>query len=219
MSCIDIGNDLAGALQCELTCFLPSSWVQFNQVYSSRGVGCVLDLCQCDDYYVRVLGDDVSLGPATKRLDMVLLSAASVVHRSSCSQLDSYWSMSDDVLARIYRGIIAANMLPQRRPDVNSAGTGLVVTGCSLGFTWNRQKGVVMAQHPDLDYVATLIFANITSVAPHFKFTSLYMNDGLHSKIHADKANICPSLVISLGPFVGGLVWQYSEDGGMMMPP
>lgn len=91
--------------------------------------------------------------------------------------------------------------------------------GCNIGLTWNRNDGAVIVGHETLDNTLPLLVRCVRGDEPVICFTSIYINDGTRCKLHADIVHVGPPLAISLGPFIGGSLWQHTSRGGCMFPP
>jgi len=83
--------------------------------------------------------------------------------------------------------------------------------GAVLGYVTQYNKGwtvsVFTRKHPEL---ANLACAYARERFPDFVFTSIMVNEG-GSALHIDRANIGPSMIVSLGDHVGGELWQYPD--------
>ncbi|CAJ1421142.1 unnamed protein product [Effrenium voratum] len=49
---------------------------------------------------------------------------------------------------------------------------------------------------------------------PTFRYTSMQCNSMYSARLHVDKNNHGPSQIIGLGPYTGGELWVYQEEGG-----
>ena len=66
-----------------------------------------------------------------------------------------------------------------------------------------------------------MITNHIAEVYPNVEYTGLQINVNAKSAGHCDKNNMGPSLVIGLGPYCGGQLWQWdpSRDEFDIMEP
>jgi hypothetical protein len=84
--------------------------------------------------------------------------------------------------------------------------------GFVLGYVINYNKGWVASRfsrrYPEF---ARLVCDYCKAARPSFKFTSVMVNEG-GSALHVDSLNSGKSLIVGLGDYTGGDLWQYPDD-------
>jgi hypothetical protein len=84
--------------------------------------------------------------------------------------------------------------------------------GTSFGYAicfsngWSVSK--YTRRHPEL---ARLLCLYAKEKLPDFRFTSIFVSEG-GAALHVDKRNIGESMIVAIGDYTGGALWQYPGD-------
>ena len=123
---------------------------------------------------------------------------------NNADRLGAYWNHSEQPNARLYRELRDLQLPPHPRETVSTVPGDPSIRGACAGVTWGCTKVTYCAGIRHIHTALELIRECAAIADPDFRYTSIQINQNLRAKMHADTANAGPSMIISLGPFVGG---------------
>ena len=151
--------------------------------------------------------------PAVRKATTLLYQASLAIYMKHGADLMQYWTTSPDPFPVLYRCLSTVQWPILKRADGISS-KGSPARGCCFGLSRGNSPNPYC--HAPEKYHA-LIHQIITSAArdhPLFRFTTIQINVDLSAALHADCANIGPSLVLAIGPHTGGNLWVFNSAEG-----
>ena len=154
------------------------------------------------------------LCPQVTRANSLMYAAAKAIYDKHHSQLQHYWTHSQDPYPILYRMICSVDWPVMNRSNVKG-GHNDDARGCCMGVSRGMQAPYcyIPAQY---QAILRYIIDSAAATAPGFHFSSVQVNINLASAIHVDSANIGPSMAIGLGPHIGGQLWTDGHPEGQV---
>ena len=140
--------------------------------------------------------------------DRLIYAAALAIFRKHERALEEFRLLGQHAHARLWRALVARGMREHRRTQVRPAHASGAKGECiGISQTPTREPFCTLDSPKDRE-ILRLSRESLPLEYQSFRFTTAQLNVGLRPILHRDGANMGLSLLISVGPFVGGGLWQ-----------
>lgn len=150
-------------------------------------------------------------GPAVGAAELLYYRACASLMDASAVEEHRSWHEGTDLQSNIFRAIQKLKMPAMTRTVAQDAADD--VRGVCLGLTAGPNRSAYIKPMPSggVD-VAKLIGQLLAQHDPNFTYASIQLIINARSQLHVDRANVGPSLALSMGLFIGGELCVHSSN-------